>query len=281
MVDIGPRPPRPYAGEASALLDRRRELGDFIRAQRERLRPAAFGLGAARRRTPGLRREEVAQLSGVSATWYTWIEQGRDVSMSPTALARVAGALRLGRAERDYLFELAGKRDPDHGGGAGDEFPPALADCVAAIRSPAYILDRLWNARLWNAAAQRLFAGWLDRPGERNLLRFIFLEPGARALIRGWDERAHRVVAEFRAHSGAHLNDRALRALIEELSAESPEFARFWNQHGVLGREGGKRTFNHPADGFLRYEQVTFNLASHADVKLTMLVECPENRGNG
>lgn len=258
---------------ATTEREQRRELGDFIRAQRERLSPAAAGVAAAsRRRTPGLRREEVAQLSGVSTTWYTWIEQGRDVSMSPTALARLARALRLGRAERDYLFELAGKRDPDQGDPGDDTMPPVLADAVAAIASPAYVLDRQWNARAWNKAAERLFTGWLDRGGARNLLRFIFLEPRARRLIDGWDERARRVVAEFRAHSGAHLNDRGLRALIDGLAAESPEFARLWDEHGVLGREGGDRTFNHPSEGFLRFEQVTFDLASHADVKLTILV---------
>ena len=262
----------PYPGGIPGLLNRRM-LGDFIRTQRERLSPAAVGLaGASRRRTPGLRREEVAQLSGVSTTWYTWIEQGRDASMSPSALGRLARALRLGRAEREYLFELAGKRDPDHGAEPDDAFPPALTDSVAAIAAPAYVLDRRWDARAWNAAAERLFTGWLDRAGERNLLRFIFLEPGARALICDWDERARRVVAEFRAQSGAHLTDRSLRTLIDGLAADSPEFARLWDQHGVLGREGGERTFNHPKDGFLRFEQVTYSLAGHPDVKLTVLV---------
>ena len=259
------------------LLARRRELGDFIRAQRERVAPASVGLVAARRRrTPGLRREEVAELSGLSTTWYTWIEQGRDVSVSPTALARLAQALRLDRAQRHYLFELAGKRDPDPGASETDDLPAAVAACVAAIVSPAYVLDRSWNARAWNVAAEKLFVGWLDEPPgqdvERNLLRFIFLAPGARALISDWERRARRVVAEFRAHCGAHLDDVALRGLIEELHRFSPDFARMWEQHGVLGREGGERTFNHPADGFLRFEQVTFELAGHDDVKLTILV---------
>jgi transcriptional regulator with XRE-family HTH domain len=258
-------------------LERRRELGDFIRAQRERVAPASVGLVAARRRrTPGLRREEVAELSGLSTTWYTWIEQGRDVSVSPTALARLAGALRLERAQRTYLFELAGKRDPDSGVGDAEDLPPAIASCVAAIGTPAYILDRNWNARSWNTAAEQLFTGWLDAsPGEdaeRNLLRFIFLTPGARSLICDWERRARRVTAEFRAHCGAHLDDIALRGLIAELQRISRDFAQMWEQHGVLGREGGERTFNHPRDGFLRFEQVTFDLSGHADIKLTILV---------
>jgi len=152
-------------------------LSAFLRALRERQSPADFGLAAGpRRRTPGLRREEVAQLCGLSATWYTWIEQGRDVSVSPSALARLARGLHLSRAERTYLFELAGKRDPDRPGDSDDP-PEAVLACVDAINGPAYILDRRWNARRWNAKASRLFTGWLDANGERNLLRYIFLRP--------------------------------------------------------------------------------------------------------
>lgn len=260
-----------------STLERRRELGDFVRAQRERVAPASVGLVAARRRrTPGLRREELAELAGLSTTWYTWIEQGRDVSVSPSALARLAQALRLDRAQRAYLFELAGKRDPDPGASGADELPAAVSSCVAAIDAPAYVLDRTWNAKVWNPAAERLFVGWLDAPleenGMRNLLRFIFLAPGARSLICDWGGRARRVTAEFRAHCGAHLDDPALRRLIDELCRASADFAQMWEQHGVLGREGGERTFNHPRDGFLAFEQVTFELAGHADIKLTMLV---------
>jgi len=156
-------------------IEQRRDLGDFVRAQREKLTPAAAGLAGAgaRRRTPGLRREEVAQLCGLSTTWYTWIEQGRDVSVSPVALARLADALRLGRAERAYLFELAGKRDPKGDGDGTDDVPAVVLACVEAIGFPAYVLDRTWTARGWNTQAQRLFVGWLDSSaGERNLLRF-------------------------------------------------------------------------------------------------------------
>jgi hypothetical protein len=259
------------------ILERRRELGDFVRSQRERLTPLSVGLvGARRRRTPGLRREELAELAGLSTTWYTWIEQARDVSVSPSALARLAQALRLDRAQRAYLFELAGKRDPDPGASEAEALPPAVSSCVAAIAAPAYVLDRGWNAKVWNAAAERLFVGWLDACSEdnveRNLLRFVFFAPGARSLICDWERRARRVTAEFRAHCAAHLGDPELHRLIDELSRASPDFARMWEQHGVLGREGGERTFSHPRDGFLSFEQVTFELAGHADIKLTVLV---------
>jgi transcriptional regulator with XRE-family HTH domain len=249
------------------------ELGQFLRAQREKLSPAEAGLSpASRRRTPGLRREEVAQRAGLSTTWYTWIEQGRDVSVSPLALARLASALRFGRAERVYLFELAGKRDPEQPDDESDDIGPALRACVDAIAAPAYVLDRGWTALLWNDRAERLFPGWLSPGAERNLLRFIFLEPSAEALIDGWEERARRVVAEFRAHAGSHLNDAALTEPFGDLLRQSASFARLWQQRDVQEREGGERTFNHPTDGFLRYEQVTFNLSGQPGMKLTVLV---------
>jgi transcriptional regulator with XRE-family HTH domain len=241
--------------------------------------PAAIGLPSGkRRRTPGLRREEVAQLCGLSTTWFTWIEQGRDVSISPSALARLAAALRLDRAERAYLFDLAGKRDPEHGKAETGSVSAALAACVEAISAPAYILDRLWSARCWNAPAERLFAGWLDAPGDHNLLRFTFTHPAARSLIYDWEVRARRLAAEFRAASSGHLDDPKLRELVAALRRDSEQFGQFWDQHGVLGREGGERTFNHPRDGFLRYEQVTFEVANHPDLKMTMLIQQPDDR---
>jgi transcriptional regulator with XRE-family HTH domain len=252
---------------------RRRVLGHFLRAQRERLTAADVGLPVgARRRTPGLRREEVAQLSNISVTWYIWIEQGRDVSVSAVALARLAVALQLTRPQRAYLFDLAARRDPEQFAPGSEAISVTVQACVDAIHSPAYILDRCWNARGWNQMAEHLFAGWLNSSDDKNLLRFIFLDPRAIRLIHGWDERAQRVVAEFRAQAGPHLNEPPLQSLIAELLAESQVFARFWHRHDVLEREGGERTFNHPTDGFLRYQQLAFNLIGQPDLKLTILV---------
>lgn len=259
--------------EAGPSQAQRYTLAEFVRTHRARLSPPSLGLAASsRRRTPGLRREEVAQLAGISATWYTWIEQGRSVSVSPAALARLAQALELSPAERAYLFELAGKRDPSRR--ASDDAmdaSPAIVAAVASIALPAYLLDRAWNARAWNPPAIRLFAGWLDGPGEKNLLRYIFLGPDARTLIHDWEDRARRVVAEFRADCSGRLEDPQIQALIAELSARSPFFASAWTEHGVIGREGGVRTFDHPLDGFVRYEQITLHLANRPELKLVML----------
>ena len=134
---------------------RRQELSDSLRTRRARVAPEDVGLPAARRRrTPGLRREEIAHLAGISVTWCTWIEQGRAVQASPEALGRISQALSLSRAEHDYLFKLAGRVDPEGSRGPSADAPPSLIAAVKAIQYPAYGLDRLWNACCWNEAAE-------------------------------------------------------------------------------------------------------------------------------
>lgn len=249
----------------------RQELGAFLRSHRERLTPAALGLEpGARRRTPGLRREELAQLAGVSTTWYTWIEQGRDVGVSPAALMRLARVMRLTAVERAYLFELSGKRDPEGPAPPEPTLPADIIAIVDAVTTPAYVLDRSWSALAWNEPAEHLFAGWLDSP-EHNLLRFVFLVPAARQLIDNWPLRAQRLVAEFRADYSHQLAAAETRDLVEQLQSASPEFARAWRAHDVLEREGGERTFMHPTDGYLRYQQTTLLLARSHDIKLVVL----------
>jgi transcriptional regulator with XRE-family HTH domain len=260
----------------NSTAEQRRLLGAFLRARRERLTPAEARIlgGSARRRTPGLRREEVAQLCGLSPTWYTWLEQGRDVSVSPNALARVAEALRLTAAERAYLFELTRKRDPEAAKDGGlDALPASLTSALNAITEPAYILDRNWLACGWNAPAERLFTRWLVGGLERNLLRYVFLDASAREFICDWEDRARRLVAEFRADTVGRADDDAVTALVEDLCRASPRFAAFWNDHRVLTREGGVREFKHPEAGALRYEQITFVPAARPGYKLVMLVE--------
>jgi transcriptional regulator with XRE-family HTH domain len=296
-ADPSPLPDPPSAPDALAPRDAAartgisasRALGEFIRTHREQLTPADVGLPPGpRRRTPGLRREEVAQLCGVSPTWYTWIEQGRPVSASADALARIAVALRLSRAERAYLFELASQRDPAEPDPADAGAPRALIASVGLIGSPAYVLDRQWNALAWNAPAAELFIGWLDRgapgpaPGvlvpltsdatDTNLLRYTFTAPAARTLIVDWDARARRLAAEFRADSIRHLNDAPTRMLLGGLMAECDAFARFWASQEVFEREGGRREFNHPARGHIVFDQITFKPAQREDLKLVVLI---------
>ncbi len=262
--------------QQSSEPDRKALLGEFVRAHRESL-AAEPSLG--RRRTPGLRREELAARAGISATWCTWIEQGRDVQVSPQALDRLAQALALTSAERAYLFELAGRRDPR--APSPDETveaPASLQAAVAAVVHPAYGLDRLWNACCWNEAAARLFTGWLSEGNQRNLLRFVFVEPAARKLIPNWRDRARRLLAEFRADYSRGLNDPRLREMVEVLRRDSALFDSEWHAQSVRGREGGLRTFAHPEDGVLQFTQFSFSPAERPDYKLVMLVPQPRAR---
>jgi transcriptional regulator with XRE-family HTH domain len=249
--------------------DQRRLLGGFVRAHRERLPPEGPGV---RRRTPGLRREELAARAGISGTWLTWIEQGRDVKASPQALDRLSRALTLSRAERAYLFELSGIHDPDNP--PPQDTADAPASIIAAVQSvthPAYGLDRLWNACCWNSAAERLFQGWLTPGRERNLLLFVFLDPAARKLIPNWDLRAQRLLAEFRGDYGHSFTDPRAHALVERLRRDSALFRTAWEEQSVLEREGGVRQFQHPKDGALRFVQHTFTPAERPDHKLVIL----------
>jgi transcriptional regulator with XRE-family HTH domain len=248
----------------------RRILGAFIRAHRECLPPPAKAAG--RRRTPGLRREELAEASGVSVTWITWLEQGRDVTASVSALTRLAEALRLTPAERASLFDLAGKRDPDGLAEQEADLLPELLALPSWFTGPAYLLDRTWTARAWNADAANLFTGWLDdETKERNLLQFVFLCPGAQTLIADWPERARRLVAEFRADYSRRPQDAAMQALIDDLLAKSPLFAKYWRAQTVLKREGGQRKFNHPLRGMQSFLQTTLLVALQPECKLVCL----------
>lgn len=259
-----------------ANLIRRKTLGDFLRTARARVAPETVGLPAGgRRRTPGLRREEVALLCDISVTWYTWIEQGRDVVVSAGVWGRLATVMNLSRAERHYLFELAECADPQHGKTEFTPLPAQLADCVHSITAPAYILDRCWNVLACNQPLLHLFNGWPASDGNPNLLRYIFMDPVARELIVDWDARASRVVAEFRADAGVHADEADVSALLQALVAASPVFAHWWTRHTVVDREGGLREFHHPVDGLLSYQQLTFRLATRPDCKLVMLLDTP------
>lgn len=250
--------------------EQREMLGAFIRAHRERLAPPKNG---QRRRTPGWRREELADAAGLGVTWITWLEQGRDVTASVNALARLAEALQLSAAERASLFDLAGKKDPQAASGAADHLPPALLALPQQIAGPAYLLDASWTAQAWNAPAAQLFTGWLDDTApDRNLLRYVFLSPAAHGLIADWEHRARRLAAEFRADFHRRPGDAAMKALVDQLSRDSSLFAACWQQQDVLHREGGERSFRHPELGELRFNQTTLLVAAQMEVKLVCLV---------
>ncbi|MFO1075740.1 MAG: transcriptional regulator, partial [Geminicoccaceae bacterium] len=198
-------------------------------------------------------------------------EQGRAVQASPEALGRLARALALTRAERAYLFELAGRLDPEAPPPRAAEAPASLRALVEAVACPAYGLDQLWNACCWNAAAASLFQGWLDGPGQPNLLRFVFETRAARSLIPDWEHRARRLLAEFRADYGHSFRDAEVRTLVAALRRDSPFFAQAWDGQDVQHREGGLRAFTHPEQGALLFEQHSFVPSEAPAYKLVLL----------
>ncbi len=255
--------------------------GEFLRARRDRLRPEEFGLPRGRRRAPGLRREEVAQLCGISPTWYTWIEQGRTAAVSVATLNALADGLRLSRAERAYLFEISSRADPAPPP-LEDSDPRRLMALVRAIRTPAYVLDRHWDAIVWNRSAAELFVDWLGKvaakakgfpvPHERNLLGYVFLDPRAPGFIAQWEERSRRLVAEYRADTASSGDDPVRQSLVHSLCEASHAFDAAWRSQRVLSREGGTRVFHPRGRGECRYEQHTLRPAQHSELKLTVLV---------
>ncbi|MFJ8081054.1 helix-turn-helix transcriptional regulator [Streptomyces sp. NPDC096205] len=236
----------------------RAELADFLRRGRGRLSPADVGLAAgARRRTPGLRREEVAALAGMSVDYYTRLEQARGPRPSRQMLTALARALRLGEEERDHLFHLAGEEPPRREAGAGYVRPGLLLILDRLHDTPAQVVTDIGDVLAQNASAKALVGDVEARPPrERNLARLFFLDPASRELFpeedRPVNARAH--TAALRAATAAHPEDRAAAALVAELRAQSAEFARLWEEHDVAARRGPTKRFRHPVVGLLELD---------------------------
>jgi transcriptional regulator with XRE-family HTH domain len=249
---------RPTSILGSTLPARRRRaaLADLLRSRREALGPEQAGIAAVgRRRTPGLRREEVAQLAGVSAAWYTWLEQGRDVQPSAEALAAIARALRFSDEERAHAFALAGRLLRDVPPPPPSAAPPLLQAVLDALTVPAHVSDRAWNVIAWNALMDRLLG--YSRRTERNTMMIVFGDPAFRAAFPGWSEEAAQLVANLRRASDEAPEDPAFDALVERLSAY-PEFRRLWARHEVKRRGATRKEILHPELGRLVFTSQGF-----------------------
>ncbi|MBU6317708.1 MAG: helix-turn-helix domain-containing protein [Acidobacteria bacterium] len=241
----------------------REELAALLRARRNALTPGDVGLPTGRaRRTPGLRREEIAMLAGVSVTWYTWLEQGRRINVSADVLEALARALRLDDAERQHLLTLAA-RAPATAAGTDDvtDVPDALMRLITSMEpAPAYILGPRWEFLAWNRPQARLYP-MIDRldGDDRNLLWAMFAEPSVRTLLDDWPAQARRILAEFRAGTAAWRDDPNVVALVDRLRDASSEFAEWWPQLDVAQFQTRLRTYHHPRAGELvfEYQQLT------------------------
>jgi transcriptional regulator with XRE-family HTH domain len=250
-------------------------LGTFLKDRRARLDPAAFGYALARRRTPGLRREEVAQRANVSATWYTWLEQGRGGAPSADVLDRISRAMMLTDVEREHLFLLGLGRPPEVRYRAPDGITPRLQHLLDTLdHSPAFIRTATWDVIAWNKAAAAVLTDYGALPeGQRNVLRMMFRDSDIRARQSNWRSVARYVVASFRADVARAGAARNVQSLVDELCATSAEFAAMWADNDVQAHGDGKKVLHHPVAGKLSMEFSGFSVDGRPD--LTMVVYNP------
>ena len=238
----------------------RAQLAEFLRNCRARLSPSAVGLPTVgRRRTPGLRREDVAALAGLSATWYTWLEQGRDVRASDRVLENLSRSLRLSPEERDYLFLLAQRRPAPIRLGGEQEVPDTVKRTLDALNVPAEVITPRWDVVYWNAVYARCIRDYAQLPPERrNLMRILITSPEYQEDAEEYGVLARRITAKLKVDYSQADGDPAFDALIEEMSEASPLFRELWRGAEVRGRDEGVHLLKHPQLGGITFEHTSY-----------------------
>ncbi|HEY4179499.1 MAG TPA: helix-turn-helix transcriptional regulator [Kofleriaceae bacterium] len=251
---------------------RRREAGEFLRSRRERLSPSTVGLPAGvRRRTPGLRREEVAMLADVGTTWYTWLEQGRDVRPSVDALEALATALRLDAAERRHLFELHDRASPERVASVEAIDGPTRRMLDNLTLQPAFVLGKRWDIIAWNRAADLVYGPYDRLVGdERNTLHLLFTDAAHRRLLVDWEAVARNSLAMFRADCARNVGNPDFERLVVRLMRRSPEFAAWWPQREVARPLAGTKRIDHPTAGRMVFEYASLGVGDPPEMKLIM-----------
>jgi len=249
------------------------ELGDFLRSRRTRLSPKSVGLPAGRRRrTPGLRREEVAELAGIGVDWYIRLEQGRSVTPSVTTVDALARALRLNKVEHAHLRDLT--RSGERRAFVRETVPQTLRRVVESLNQPAYITGRRWDVLAWNAAAEEIFAFGQVPEADRNILISVLTNPATRRRFGAqWADQARRIVAQFRATHDLWADDPAFRELLDRLRRDCPEFPGWWKAHDIKGSAAGQKLIRHPKKGELRLEHASFQ--ANDDPALRLIIYTP------
>lgn len=258
-----------------------REVADLLRSRRERLLPADVGLPAgSRRRTRGLRREEVAQLAGISTTYYTFLEQGRDLRPSRHVLDALTRALRLDLVERTHLHELVHGAPAPPARTITETLAPAVADLVDRLDPhPTYVTGRCWDVLASNRAGRLLWTDWPSLPSEaRNMLWWTFTDPAARTVLVEWESEAGAQLARFRSAAARHPDDLEFRTLIGRLQAASPEVRAWWPRHEVAPLGSGSKRLHHPVLGDLELHHVVLQVADAPEQKLVTFTADKENQ---
>jgi transcriptional regulator with XRE-family HTH domain len=247
-------------------------LGTYLRDRRAKLDAASFGLSAERRRTPGLRREEVAQRANISPTWYTWLEQGRGGAPSADVLDRIARALMLTEVEREHIFLLGLGRPPEVRYRKDEGVSPRLQGVLDALDpSPALIRTAIWDVVAWNRAATVMLTDYAALPPkQRNILRFIFLDPRVRAAQYDWESVARFVVGAFRVDAARAGAAAEVEPLVEELCRLSPEFKAMWRDNDVHTHGEGAKHIRHPTLGPIAFEYSAFAVDGRPDLSMVV-----------
>lgn len=257
---------------AGAGLERRAELSEFLRTRRARLQPEDVGLPhyGRHRRVPGLRREELAQLAGVSAAYYTRLEQGNGRNVSAEVLDSIARALRLTDAEHAHLTHLAKPKHKKKQTAPTQQVRSSLRQLLDTMETvPAYVVGRRAELLAWNPMAAAVFGDWSRLPAaERNWARMVFLHPGTRDLYVDWEQKAIDIVCALHMEAGCYPDDPRLSALVGELSVKSEDFRRLWATHDVKEKSHGVKRLRHPLVGELALRYETFKLADDAEQSL-------------
>ncbi|WP_336763372.1 helix-turn-helix transcriptional regulator [Asaia sp. VD9] len=245
-------------------------FGAYLREKRSRLDPVASGFPASRRRTPGLRREEVAQCANISVTWYTWLEQGRGGAPSSDVLDRLTKGMKLTELEREHLYMLALGRLPEIRYRQADAITPRLQRVLDALTyRPAIVKTPLWDVVAWNKAAAAVLTDYSTLPpDQRNILKIVFGTPRVRAMQTDWDNLARSVVAAFRADIVRAGASTLVDQLIDELSACSPEFSALWQQSDIESHAEGTKRLVHPTAGLIELEYSGFAVEGRSDLGL-------------
>ncbi len=250
-------------------------LSAFLKAKRARIKPEAIGLPAGtRRRTPGLRREEVAQLAGVSTTWYTWLEQGRDIKVSSSVLECISSALQLNQDEKDYLYNLAleAKSEMADSKKSFSELTPSLKRILAELTyCPMIITDRHCHIVGWNAAAAHVFLDFDQVPAdERNLIRLVFARKELKALAVNWEHFAKGFLAIFRTYYGHYLGDEWYNQFIEEMSGAHSEFQNLWQESQVNKAPEMMIEFRHAKAGKMLFNLTSLQVQGDMDLRCSI-----------
>jgi len=265
-------------------IERRKLLGEFLRKKRSSLSLKDSGLPSlGPRRRPGLRREEVALLAHVGVSWYTWLEQGRDIHPSVQVLENLSQALRLTPDERRHLYLLSGNSLPPLVNPLAEEIDPLIVRAIHEFGlTPAIAIGHRWDYLAWNKIADEVFA--ISRPVqvkasyEFNLLWQFFVNPEVKRLFRAWEQMAAGVIAEFHTARARYIHDPSFNGLIEDLRAVSTDFSRLWLEHDARSVLDGYFEMDHPGLGHIEFEHMTLQVPRNPDIRIMMYLPLPETR---